>query len=338
MKAELRAANRIPTLSLSLFWLFSGPAGVGAADILEQATALLQDGRRAEALSLYSTWLDRNPADPGADQILRLAAPLTDSPSEAAAWIAARRPLLRDPGARFRAGVDLAGLYELTGELEAAILVWQDILSERPENSEALLRMGRLQLVTGRTEEARDTVGSLSGRELSGDDKYRLTLLAADTDSALGREDRAEASLRTLLEESRRRKDPGVASRLWFLYSRDDNVTAARDMERYLQDVFSLTPEALVVAGRGQPWPSPALILSGIPGARVPDPVLVQVGSFGRRENAETLADEVRAAGFEVDIRNTGDAYRVVVRSREDVESTLESLRSAGYPGFRLYP
>src|SRR5690606_23561172 len=72
---------------------------------------------------------------------------------------------------------------------------------------------------------------------------------------------------------------------------------------------------------------------------------VVQLGSFSKRPNAERLASEARAKGFQVSVLSTsvggGTHYRVrtgVIAERDAAQTLAGRMASAGYPNQVMRP
>jgi hypothetical protein len=68
--------------------------------------------------------------------------------------------------------------------------------------------------------------------------------------------------------------------------------------------------------------------------------IKLQTGLFNREANAQSLAEDLKKAGFnpsvEKRIVNSGEMWAVVISSGSDTNSTIRELREAGFDSFPL--
>jgi tetratricopeptide (TPR) repeat protein len=278
------------------------------------------------------------------------------------------------PPAELRDGLARLGkLHLLLGNTEDAANAFNRAAFADPENRDdrSLLEAARCYLALGETEKAeagiqtvlvsgRDPanvdearfLGGLSYTLKTGDTRALISLLktAASGDtprpsaSEYGGHSRASAILYALwkitgnesyrdrlraehplsqearsLDEDPLRQIAGASVALWFLFPGRDAV--------------SLETPSIPAPASGVPDPDPA--------AKADAPVVLQIGLFGREENALAMADRLKNAGFTPDVSpraiNGAAYFAVTVNAPGDVNAMILRLKDRGFESFPVY-
>ncbi|MDR2759184.1 MAG: SPOR domain-containing protein [Spirochaetaceae bacterium] len=260
---------------------------------------------------------------------------------------------------RYGTMIRLASLSRLAGDLESAARIWTEAAVVVPgrRDDQALLEGARCFAALGELDKAdaqaqrvlltaQDAGVLRSARCLGAQIKtFRsgdVSILAALTDDPdysenkaalyytqwkVSGDDRYKSRLLTECPESPEARilgGEGGAVRAapmvwWFLFPGRDAVTLASPVVLAAPDsVDRRVPED---AGRA---------------------VVLQTGLFGREENARTLAERLRRAGFQTDIIRReikGAGYwAVIVPAGNDMGGTIIRLKDAGFESFPVFP
>jgi hypothetical protein len=243
-------------------------------------------------------------------------------------------------------------LYELEGEYEAGrnILapLGETILFEGPEP--LAVDLARLEFEMGELGAAEERLGRLTGQQVIRKTLREISILRCRISLAQKHESSFDSCLETLEREGWR--DMSLALSLQWAKEKGDAAEVER-ISAALKEEYPLVWDSLSATdGRVSQYPSPALILSGTPEPSVPapeptvaetaEPLGVQVGSFGDRENAEYMARDVGELGFSVSIRsrerNGGTYYQVLVSPGDATpQNTVLRLKEHGLEGFLVF-
>jgi tetratricopeptide (TPR) repeat protein len=150
--------------------------------------------------------------------------------------------------------------------------------------------------------------------KITGDESYRIRLRA---EHPLSQESRG-------LDEDPLRQTVGASAALWFLFPGRGAVSLAPP-----------TPEASVSA-------APSAVKADAPTEASGGAVVLQIGLFGREENARTMADRLKNAGFTPSVSPraiNGTAYFAVTVNAPagDVNAMILRLKDRGFESFPVY-
>ena len=259
---------------------------------------------------------------------------------------------------RLNAFLSLARLQQLSGNPEAALIVYERALAAFPGNGRLLLEKGRLLISIGEYDKASAAVSALLTRDQSREIMREGRHLLAQLEAFRSGNTQILAALA---------EDPdflefrsGILFTLWrltdlsswktrliaeFPQSPEAQIAAADNGVS-----FAVTPLWLLFPGResiqlSAPAASaPAAVPSTAPPAATPTPapaspgVLLQTGLFSNEANAQSLAERLRRAGFQPQIsrRQQGgaDRWAVLVPGGADMNATMQRLRNAGFESF----
>jgi hypothetical protein len=335
-------------------------------DYLQQAEALVAEGRSAAAVALYRSWLAANPDSARFGSVLLAAASAAPETGTALALLGEYGPRVTEAGERDECLGRRLTLLSLLGRFEEALAL------ERARSPTPSGRIERALLAyeIGELEEAERLVSDLLKEgalepEAAARAQYLLAVIYTET----GRYPQAETAFRTLAGNSDAAIGPAVLiARRDFELARG-NKPGADEAAQELCLRYPAAPECLLVSGKGPDTrvrlaPTPARLLSGLeaqpapasgeretPGAdRVSERygaggAVIQAGSFREEENAGDMVRELKNKGFEArimaalirDVRY----YRVVVGSRQSqaqAQATLVRLKEAGFEGALILP
>ena len=250
---------------------------------------------------------------------------------------------------RLNAFLNLARLQQLSGNPEAALNVYERALAVFPGNGRLLMEKGRLLISIGEYDKASAAVSALLTRDQSREIMREGRHLLAQLEAFRSGNTQILASLA---------EDPdflefrsGILFTLWrltglpswetrliteFPQSPEAQIIAAGNVVS-----FAVTPLWLLFPGRESIQLSPPA--AGAPAATpAPAPalpgVLLQTGLFSSEANAQSLAEQLRRAGFQPQIsrRQQGgaDRWAVLVPGGADMNATMQRLRNAGFESF----
>jgi len=245
---------------------------------------------------------------------------------------------------RYLAFMNLARLYQLRGDSEAALNAYESALNVSPNDGQALLELGRLLLSMGEFERAAFAFSAL----LSGNRDRELLVLGRYYAAKL--EALHSGNIRGLAALS---NDPEFAlyhsSILYALW----RISEDRSYVNRLIREFPNSPEANIINFSVELSPTPFWIL--FPG-RTPQiqasllppetqstqapggQVFLQTGLFSREANAISAADNLRRAGFDARIIqrqvNNINHWAVGIYAGSDSNADIRRLREAGFESF----
>ena len=261
---------------------------------------------------------------------------------------------------RYDAFMDLARLHRLAGNQEAALASIDGALKAIPGDGRSFLEQARLLISLGEYEKATGSLNSLfvrsQDRQLLLEGRYLAALLEAFRSNT-----QILAALADDPEFAEYRS--GIFYTLW-------KLTGLPSWETRLSREFPRSPEAkiasastgstgginsapsplwLLFPGResivlSTPQPSPAA-QSAAPPPPAPGPMehsaeILQTGLFGREENARSMAEQLKKAGFEPQITRRqlsgNDYWAVSVPGGRDMNNTIMRLKDAGFESFPI--
>ena len=267
---------------------------------------------------------------------------------------------------RYNAFMDLARLYRLSGDPEAALKAYEGALTVSPGNGRVLFEQGRLFISLGEYERAATAINAMYGnaqnRELSrylaamllafgSGNTSTLSGLAADPEFSGFRssiyyvlwklsglslwKDRLVAELPQSPEAKIVSGTAELAATpLWFLFPGRNSVTLA-SIQQPLSSPPAQTPAVQTPAVQA---PSPQVPTAT---AQPPEPSsqgYLQTGLFSREENANVLAERLKKAGFNSQIRtrivNNNIYWAVYVPHGKDMNAEILKLKNAGFESF----
>jgi hypothetical protein len=263
--------------------------------------------------------------------------------------------LPRNPGEKYQALLRLARLFQLSGDPERAAAVWLEAANAAPggRDDRALLEGCRILIALGEYERAGEGIRAVlaGGREKTGAE-YLAALAGAfrGDDSALVRM-AAEADFAPYRGE--------IYYTLW-------KISGGAHWKTKLLEEFPQSPEGMIVRDAGGVRAAATahwLLFPGresvsVPAAAGPAPqeaaasrpassaagapgVFLQAGLYGKEENALSMAERLKTAGFDAGIRRrtvNGTGYWAVsVPPGPDMNRTIRTLREAGFDSFPVH-
>ena len=241
--------------------------------------------------------------------------------------------------------LNLARLYRLSGNSEAALKVLDAVLAASPGDGRTLIEQAKLLVSIGEYEKALAGLYILNqtakDEELLKQGNYLNALIDAfrsgNTHLLVSlAQDPAYLSVRN-----------GIYYALW-------KITALEEYRGRLTAEFPLSPEAKIASGGVKPVHTPLWLL--FPGrggetfvtasigtasaASVPPEKigLLQTGLFSSIENANAMSDRLKKAGFETRIMprevNNGNFWAVCVPYGQDMASMILKLKNSGFESF----
>jgi cell division septation protein DedD len=256
--------------------------------------------------------------------------------------------------------VQLARLYELLGNLEAAAETWLKAASAEPGKRDdmSLVKGGRCFAAMGEWEKAENAIrpALLSSRGANLEARYLGAQIEAFKSGNI-------SVLQGLLE------DPGFSGLKAAIYYTLWRVTGAESWKAPLLSEYSHSPEGRIAAAfqadgntavAAKPsalWllmPGAAGVSPGArPAAHTPPPTpsvpessqgrdaALQTGLFGREANARVMTEKLKAAGFSSAVVqrsvNGNEYWAVEVPSGGDVNGTILRLKNAGFESFPVF-
>lgn len=247
---------------------------------------------------------------------------------------------------RYNAFLALARLYRLSGSKENALKTYDEALKLFPGDGCFLLEQGRLLISLGEYEKA---VGAVAGM-LALEKEYALQgrLVLAQLEAFRSGNIRPLETLAGDPEFSAFRS--GIYYTLWRL---TDNA----NYKARLAQEFGQSPEAKIASGAVTGEPSPLWLL--FPGRdaitletvsvavlQTQTPVtsqtvsvtVLQTGIFSHEDNARSMVERLRRAGFESQIRtrvvNGNNHWAVTVQGGNDAGAMMKKLKEAGFDSF----
>ena len=269
---------------------------------------------------------------------------------------------------RYKAFMDLARLYQLSGNSESVLKAYEGALAVSPGDGRALLEQGRFLISLGEYEKADAAINALlvgnRDKDLLIQGQYLAALLEAFRSGNL-------SPLAAMAE------DPDFAEYRSSMYYTLWKLTGLTSWKSRLTTEFPQSPESKIVSGGVDSAATPLWLLfpgrSGLdissPAApavpvsppvpaiapvSVPDPaaspagnpaasaLVLQTGLFSKEENAQVMAERLKKAGFTPQIsrrsvNNTG-YWAVLVSGGMDMNATLKKLKDAGFDAFPIKP
>jgi cell division septation protein DedD len=260
----------------------------------------------------------------------------------------------------------LAGLRELSGDMEGAAASWE-LAAGGGRDNQALLRGAACFMALGDWERADAAIkGVLLG---GGEERLQAHFLRAQMEG-LRSGGTDTAALLSLLE------DPAYGDYRPRIYFSLWKFSGQESWQRKLAGEFPRSPEGRLAAGTGtgavavtaEPSPMWLLFAAAPPAARrpagqpaasstaprppappqpasssparppAPGETLLQAGLFSREANAQALLEKLRAAGFpalaERQSRAGGNYTAVYIRPGPDINQSIRDLKAAGFDSF----
>ena len=266
------------------------------------------------------------------------------------------------PEQRHGALVQLARLYQLSGDRERALEYWTLAVHGSPNNRDdrALLEAIKLLISMGEYEKA---AAELTTIILSSQD-VEVQLSAYYLSGKLLAFRNRDGSLLSYFAENPRYRE--VQSRIFYTLW---VITQDASWKTRLLDSYPLSPEAEIVRDNNRiiaavtpQWlffpereslvlmppvyaTAPSAELASVPAvhaqaaASTAVPVL-QTGIFSQEDNAKIMADRLLRAGFQSEIRrrtvNGVEHWAVLVRPGPDISESISALRTAGFEAFQI--
>jgi hypothetical protein len=257
----------------------------------------------------------------------------------------------------------LAGLRELSGDIEGAAASWE-LAAGGGRDSLALLRGAACFMALGEWERADAALRGILLDSGAGEERFQAYFLRAQIEG-LRSGGTDTSALASLLEEGAYR---GYRPRIYFSLWK---FTGQESWRGRLMEEFPRSPEGRAAAGTGPAAvavtaePSPMWLLfaaapparrpantaqPAAPSPRPPAPqqavrpgeTLLQTGFFSREANAQALLEKLRAAGFSAltarQSRPGGDYTAVYVRPGPDINQSIRDLKAAGFDSFPIIP
>jgi len=258
---------------------------------------------------------------------------------------------------RYNAFLALARLNQLSGNHETALKAYEGALALFPNDGRVLLEQGRFLISVGEYERAGAALSALLNRERDRELMIQGRYLAALLMAFGSGDTRYLAAMAE--EQDFGEYHSGIYYTLWRL----TGLASYRDR---LVAEFPQSPEAKIIGGTvnfaaiplwllfpgrdsialAVPAPSPA---AATPAAATPTATppaaaqagrLLQIGLFGREENAVALGEQLRRVGFEPQIiqrQVSGtDRWAVCVNGGSDMNAMIKRLKDAGFEAFPI--
>ena len=355
---KIKRKSKRPSTVLALLLIFNTAYLFPIS--FEEALAIEREGKSGEAIEAYKA-LIKNSDENYCEIVSRLVLLVSN--------IDEKRNLLKEslgkcnePERRHTFYVALAGLEEISGNLEAAQKYFQSASLATPEKKDfiSLLSSAVLLFELGdyRGAEAQATVITKTCKV---DDLiYKAEVLLSRVFYATDREEKSLQIAFSMLKKEPEKQDP--AAILWVvelsnLLEKSD--LHARAVEMLLSE-FPDTPEAAIYRGEIGRVPSPSAFL----GRRQPNiestddktivasetvetaantVLSVQTGSYSVRENAEYALKDLEKEGFAAEIRERTIGERVYYRvlivnvASENADGVILALKEKGFEGFRVF-
>ena len=254
---------------------------------------------------------------------------------------------------RYSRYMDLSTIYLLSGNVELALRACEGALAVFPNDFQALTQQTRFLIALGEYERATVVVNRLMNMDLNAEHLQDARLLDAQLKAFHHADFRSLSALADDNSFSRQRS--AIYYTLWRLQGHSSwrnrlNLEFRQSPEARIASGadsginFAPTPLWILFPGRHNvglaPFnerPAPAASPTIAPPISGP---LLQAGLFGREENARSLSDNIRRAGFDVEIRqrlvNGNNFWVVVVYGGSDVNATIRRLREAGFESFPI--
>ncbi|MDR2068494.1 MAG: tetratricopeptide repeat protein [Spirochaetaceae bacterium] len=247
----------------------------------------------------------------------------------------------------------LAGLFRLSGDLESAARIWTEAASADPDHrdDQALLEGARCFAAIGEL----DTAAAQVQRVLLTAQDAGILRSARCLEAQIKTFRSGDVSILTALTD-----DPGYREYKAVLYYTQWKVSGDDRYKARLLTECPESPEARILERKGvgaapTVWwflfPGRDAITLTVPGVdQRPAPedagkaaaVVLQTGIFSREENARTLAERLRRAGFQADITRRGvngvEYWAVNVPAGNDMGRTIIGLKDAGFESFPVSP
>lgn len=252
--------------------------------------------------------------------------------------------------ARYQILIRQARLFQLSGNLERAAQVWTDAaFAEQGKRDDAALLEGAFCfLAMGETEKAEASVKTVS---LTGKDSKLLCkarYLGAQIEAFNAGD--ISSLIELITDPDYEGYRPSIYYTLWKISEADMYKT------RLLAE-YPLSPESRIIKGARSVIAAPSPMWLLFPGPSIPDDVLaenavsaskdnqpkaLQIGLFGKEENAKLMATRLKTAGFDAIINqrkiNDGGAYWVVtVPLGTDINRTIGQLKDKGFDSFPVF-
>jgi hypothetical protein len=276
---------------------------------------------------------------------------------------------LADPGipAAERHGIliRLARLFRLSGDPEAAARFWREAAVVEPDNrdDQALLEAARCAVAIGEPDKAAADVQRVlhTGRDaaLLRHARYLEAQITAFCSGDI-------SALAALVE------DPGYSEYKAPLYYTQWKISGDSQYKSRLLAEYPQSPEARIAESEGgivsalplalwflfpgreaitlAPAAGEGPVVSSIPADQNPRdpesaggaaPVVLQTGLFSREENAQTIVERLKRAGFQAAVIRRGvkgtNYWAVTVPAGNDMGRTIIQLRDAGFESFPIF-
>jgi hypothetical protein len=265
----------------------------------------------------------------------------------------------------------LAGLRELSGDMEGAAASWE-LAAGGGRDNQALLRGAACFMALGDWERADAAIKGvlLSGR--AGEERLQAHFLRAQMEGLRSGGTDTSALVSLLEDPAYWDYRPRIYFSLW-------KFSGQENWRGKLAGEFPQSPEGRLAAGTGvgavavTAEPSPMWLLfaagprdgwaagqpaassadqrpaaprqpasSSAPNPPAPGEILLQAGLFSREANAQALLEKLRAAGFPAlaqrQKRAGGDYTAVYIRPGPDINRSIRDLKAAGFDSFPITP
>jgi cell division septation protein DedD len=269
----------------------------------------------------------------------------------------------------------LAGLRELSGDIEGAASSWE-LAAGGGRDSQALLREAACFMALGEWERMDAALREILLAGGAGEERSQAYFLRAQMEGLRSGGTDISALVSLLEESAYRGYRPRIYFSLW-------KCTGQESWRQKLTAEFPRSPEGRIAAGTGpaavavtaepspmwllfaassrsagQPSPGPPVPRQAVPQTArpqapqqpmasrqavsppAPGETLLQTGFFSREANAQTLLEKLRAAGFPAltarQARTGGDYTAVYVRPGPDINQSIRDLKAAGFDSFPI--